>query len=369
MWGGLSTRAPDFIRQAARPSFWPARPKAADPRSPFYPTCNLSPHPYEHIVMPIRWLTIGLLSVLPVFGEGSCWLRDAASPAPSTVYALCEQGTLWITTDGGAKWTSKNMSATTPLRAMTFLDSKRGIAVGDGGTILGTDDGGISWSPRPSSTKEKLMDVTFAGESGWASGMNGALIATTDGGKTWAAQKTGTTQALEGIFFLNATHGWAVGWAGTILRTVDAGKTWQKITAEAAQWSSGSIYFRDEKTGWAAGFGGQLLRSDDGGATWKTVKTPVSAALTSIAFDKSGNGWITYDDGFLTSADGGLTWKPVKTEGRYFLSRLLKVNDTLWAIGQSVVLRQTGPTEWQKLDTLVPNTAMQGATLETTKSK
>jgi photosystem II stability/assembly factor-like uncharacterized protein len=335
-------------------------------------TCNLWAFLYEHIGMRNRWLPVsalGLLTVFPVFGEGSCWLRDAASPAPSTVYALCEQGIIWITTDGGAKWTAKTMAANTPLRAMSFLDPKRGIAVGDGGVILGTDDGAKTWAVRPSGTKEKLMDVTFVGENGWASGMNGTLIATADGGKTWAAQKTGTTQALEGIFFLNETHGWAVGWAGTILRTTDGGKTWQKVNTEAAQWSSGSIYFKDEKTGWAAGFGGQLLRSDDGGATWKTVKTPMNASLTSIAFDKAGNGWITYDDGLLTSTDGGNTWKIVKTEGRYFLSRLLRMNDTLWAVGQSVILRQTGPAEWKKLDSLVPNTAMQGANMNATASK
>jgi hypothetical protein len=37
------------------------------------------------------------------------------------------------------------------------------------------------------------------------------------------------------------------------------------------------------------------------------------------------------------------------------------MNDTLWAIGQSVILRQTGPAEWKRITTLVPNTAMQGA--------
>src|SRR5690242_16213400 len=91
----------------------------------------------------------GLLAI-PVFADGSCWLRDAASPANSTVYALCEQGVLWRTTDGGAKWTSQSTGAKQPLRAMAFLDTMRGLAVGDGGVILGTDDGGKTWSARPS---------------------------------------------------------------------------------------------------------------------------------------------------------------------------------------------------------------------------
>jgi photosystem II stability/assembly factor-like uncharacterized protein len=309
-----------------------------------------------------HWLQVsalGLLSVLPLFGEGSCWLRDAASPGPMTAYALCQQGVLWVTSDGGTTWQSRNMDTTIPLRAMTFLDARRGVVVGEAGTVLGTDDGGMKWTTRESGTKEKLFDVSFAGENGWAAGMNGTIIATTDGGRTWKLQKTGTTQAIEGIYFLNANTGWAVGWAGTILRTSDGGANWQRINAAAAVWSTSAVYFKDEKNGWAVGFGGQLLASKDGGVQWSTVKTPLNVSLTSIAIDKAGAVWVTYDDGLLKSEDGGVTWKPIKTEGRYFLSRLFRVGDTLWAVGQSVILRQTGPSEWKRIDSLVPNTTMQ----------
>ena len=105
------------------------------------------------------------------------------------------------------------------------------------------------------------------------------------------------------------------------------------------------------------------------GLTWNVVKTPINVTLTSIAFDKQGHGWITYDDGFLKSEDGGATWKVVKTDGRFFLSRLLRMNDTLWAVGQSVILKQTGPTTWERIDTLVPNANMQGARGEPAASK
>ena len=199
--------------------------------------------------------------------------------------------------------------------------------------------------------------------------MNGVVIATADGGRTWVRQKTNTSQALEGIFFLDANNGWAVGWAGTILKTTDGGANWKMIKADAAVWSTSSIYFKDQNNGWAAGFGGQLLQSKDSGLTWTIVKTPVTVTLTSIAFDKSGNGWITYDDGLLKSEDGGGSWKVVKTDGRFFLSRLLRVNDTLWAVGQSVILRQTGPMKWERIDTLVPNVNMQGTRGESAVSK
>jgi photosystem II stability/assembly factor-like uncharacterized protein len=276
---------------------------------------------------------------------------------------MCEQGTFWVTTDGGAKWTASETSAKVPLRALTFLDSKRGLAVGDQGFILATDDSGKTWKERPSGTKEKLMDVVFVGDQGWASGMNGTMIHTADGGRTWSAQTTGTSQAIEGLFFLDQEHGWAVGWAGTILLTTDSGKTWKQVKTDAAQWSLSSILFKDAKNGWAVGFAGQILRSGDGGLTWKSADTPVHGWLTSIAFDRANRGWITYDDGFLVSEDGGGTWKPVAVDGRFFLSRLLNMNDSLWALGQSAMLRLEGNgTAWKRIDSLVPNAAMREAT-------
>jgi hypothetical protein len=45
------------------------------------------------------------------------------------------------------------------------------------------------------------------------------------------------------------------------------------------------------------------------------------------------------------------------------------MNDTLWAVGQSVILRQSGPTTWERIDTLVPNVNMQGARGESAVSK
>jgi photosystem II stability/assembly factor-like uncharacterized protein len=316
----------------------------------------------------VRFAVIAAFSAVTLFAEGSCWLRDAASPAPSVVYALCEQGVLWASTDGGAKWEARPIKSEVPLRAMAFADAMHGIAVGDAGTVLGTDDAGKTWRPQQSGTKEKLMDVTFIGADGWSSGMNGRLIHTSDGGKTWSPQKTGTTQAIEGVFFLDAKHGWAVGWAGTILRTVDGGAKWQIIHANEAQWSMSALYFKDEKTGWAVGFAGQILQTSDGGLTWKVQPSPSKAYLTSIAFDKSGNGWIAYDDGFLTSKDGGATWTAVSANGRYFLARLLSVNDSLWALGQSVMLRYQGG-QWKRIDSLVPNTTMRGAQMASSTLK
>ena len=295
-----------------------------------------------------------LLLWTPAAQAQSCWLRDAVSPAPSTAYLLCEQGRIWATVDGGATWSARNTGAPERLRAITFLDAQRGFAIGNRGVLLATADGGRTWQPRPSGGTQHLLDITFAGDSGWIAGYSGLILHSTDAGRTWTKQTTGTTQALENIFFLDQDHGWTVGWAGTILRTTDGGKTWTQSKSDAARWSMTGVYFRDAKNGWAVGFAGQILRSRDGGLTWEPQTSPVKGTLNAVAFDSSNRGWITYDDGFLLSEDGGENWKPVKTAGRFFLGKLIAVDNSLWTIGQSVALKQTG-TEWKKIDSLVPN--------------
>src|SRR6266496_1945096 len=159
---------------------------------------------------------VGLLAgiaMLPVLAQDqaqtrSCWLRDLASPVPSTIYALCEQGSVWISADGGATWSSKETGAKAPLRAMAFLDTNHGLAVGDDGLIMATTDGGKTWNDAKSGTAKKLMDIAFVGNDGWVAGYNGLILHSSDGGRSWTAQDSGTTQTIESVFFLDEQHRW-----------------------------------------------------------------------------------------------------------------------------------------------------------------
>jgi photosystem II stability/assembly factor-like uncharacterized protein len=310
--------------------------------------------------------------VLPLVASGadkSCWLSDAASPAPSVAYLLCEQGAVFTTTDGGTKFSSVDTGIVGRHLAMAFTDLNHGLIVGDAGMVLATEDGAKTWKPRESGTKEHLRAICNVGEAIWVAGFDGVLIHSSDGGKTWEKQKSGTSQTLEGIYFLDPNHGWAVGWAGTILRTSDGGKKWTEVKSEAASWSLSSVYFRDLQNGWTMGFSGQLLRSRDGGATWvaqiacdnpATAKpgecTPVKSWLTSVAFERGNRAWITADDQFLMSEDGGEKWKAVDYAGQLYMRRFLPVGDVLWAVGQLGVLKQVG-AEWKPVESLVVGSA------------
>jgi photosystem II stability/assembly factor-like uncharacterized protein len=120
------------------------------------------------------------------------------------------------------------------------------------------------------------------------------------------------------------------------------------------------VYFRDLKNGWIVGFAGQILHSTDGGVTWKQQSSSVKGWLTSIGFDPANRGWITHDDGFLVTENDGETWKVVNTTGRFFLSRLVRVQQTMWALGQSTLLKQKGAgLEWQRIESLKLDRATQ----------
>src|SRR5437588_231567 len=104
------------------------------------------------------------------------------------------------------------------VNAVSFVDARRGWAVGVGGLVLATVDGGRTWRTEESGTESDLFDVKFFDErEGWAVGGEGVAIHTADGGATWHAEATGTPHTLERLFFSERTRGWAVGFGGTII--------------------------------------------------------------------------------------------------------------------------------------------------------
>lgn len=308
--------------------------------------------------------SIGVLA-LPFLASAQgtgCWLRDAVAPTATTVYVLCEQGTVHITKDAGATWLAVDTGAKTKLTSMAAVDTDHVVLVGDSGTILATGDGGKTWQAvvndkKETVTKENLLAINNAGSQLWTSGFDGAILHSTDGGRTWDTQTSGTTMGLEDIFFLDANRGWAVGWSGTILRTADGGKKWEDVKSKNATWTLSSVYFRDANNGWAAGFAGQLLQSRDGGATWEKQDSSVKASLKDVMFDNANRAWITSDEQFLLSEDGGVKWRAVKTDRNVFLRRLIPVGNSLWAVGQLGVLKQGTGLTWTAVASLVPAAA------------
>jgi photosystem II stability/assembly factor-like uncharacterized protein len=287
-----------------------------------------------------------------------CPIQRAAAAGPN-VWLLCDRKDLLVSSDGGFTWQTRHVPFDVKLRAIAFLDSRRGFVAGDEGTLLATDDGGETWRRVPLPARENLTAIHFVGDSGWIAGWSGVILHSADAGTTWEQQSTGARQGLDAIFFLDTDHGWAVGWNATILRTSDGGRTWERATVPRNVFSLSSVYFRDLKSGWAVGFGGQILRSRDGGLTWQEQVSPLRDWLKSVLVDNSGRGWIASDNALLVSEDGE-TWTPIPVEGLVFLSQVLAVRDSVWAVGQLGVLKQAGSGHTFTLLATLPAAGQEG---------
>ena len=69
----------------------------------------------------------------------------------------------------------------------------------------------------------------------------------------------------------------------------------------------------------------------------------------------------------FVSEDCGDTWKAVPVGGRFFLAKLLTVNKSLWADGQSVVLKQADGLKWSRITSLTPSGAVPKSNVTTTR--
>lgn len=151
-------------------------------------------------------------------------------------------------TDSGATWTAKDMSAyATALVEIQFLNEMVGYASGAnsaGGVILKTIDGGETWtsiynSNIPGEYVWKLQilasnsNVIFGSVEANAPN-NGKMIRSLDAGANWISKEVPFT-SVQAVGFLTETHGWMGGYTSTLgtnfpfMETQDGGETWTDI--------------------------------------------------------------------------------------------------------------------------------------------
>jgi len=195
-------------------------------------------------------------------------------------WAFGEAGALYTTRDGGSSWERQKVPTRHLLLGGWFLDDEQGWLVGAGATLLQTSDGGETWhmgalvgfTPVSSNNAGEAERVRFTAASfvnrrrGWAVGAGGRVFATRDGGRTWAAQVSNVASDLFDVKFLDEFEGWAVGAQGTLIHTMDGGAHWV-IQPSGTTHALERICFVGRTRGWLVGFGGTILSYTPDAAT------------------------------------------------------------------------------------------------------
>ena len=213
--------------------------------------------------------------------------------------------------------------------AMTFFDTKNGIAMGDPTenclSIILTNDGGASWHKIPCSKLPKIEE----GEAAFAA-------------------SNGNIATIE-------THAWLVtgGKRSRVFHTSDMGNTWEVYDTPIVQGGQMtgiySVDFYDSENGII--FGGDWSNKEnniankavtnDGGKTWQLLADGKEPGYKSaVQYVPNTNGkelFAVGSTGISFSNDGGQSWRQVSDEG-YYTIRFVNKN-VAWLGGKNRVGR------------------------------
>lgn len=290
-------------------------------------------------------------------------------------WALCGDGLLCGTTNGGKTWQVLNRSDLKHAREIIFVTEQTGWAVIEGwpyeqrmDMVLRTQDGGRIWH-KVLEIGSPIYGVDFLTEKiGYVVARWSPIYFTEDGGDSWQKlivdMPIGISETLHKVFFLNSKSGW--GYGAGIYHTEDGGVTWTEVVSPEAV--AGILYraaFVDEKAGWIVGSKRQVWRMTDG-RTWRLIgQIPAAEGkpeeitgeppdrFLSISCIDQNELWATADDNtVLHSTDGGKTWRIVSRWSCAIVAAAFINRDEGWAVDEEGRILQTidGGVTWKERD-------------------
>ncbi|WP_085586555.1 MULTISPECIES: YCF48-related protein [unclassified Pseudomonas] len=235
--------------------------------------------------------------------------------AGERVVAVGDHGIVLLSDDHGKSFRqASSVPLSTPLTGVSFVDAKRGWAVGHWGAILVTADGGDSWQVQRMSNEEDrpLFAVHFFNaQQGVAVGLWSLVLTTEDGGLTWTEQTLqappGSKKAdlnLMGLFADGQHKLYATAEHGQVLLSEDEGKSWRYISTgyEGTLWSGavladGSLLLGGQR--------GTLMHGTAEGKDFRRVPTQSKGSVTSVAVSGGRVLAVGLDGLMMKSSDGG----------------------------------------------------------------
>ena len=184
-------------------------------------------------------------------------------------------------------------------------------------------------------------------KEGWAVGDEGAIWHTINGGKDWERQPTGTRASLKSLHFLSPYFGWAVGTeyhptldsVGVILFTKDGGIKWTKVLHNSLP-GLNFVKFSDAQHGILAGsstdaYPAGFFFTTDGGKSWKKGDGPKNGTWYTAALTGNGSGFLAGNHNSLANL---ANFKALITENSEISNRSFKSSHnnlkTIFLVGQ-----------------------------------
>jgi photosystem II stability/assembly factor-like uncharacterized protein len=242
-------------------------------------------------------------------------------PVTRNVLIGGDQGTVGVSSDGGATFRLSRIAMSAPVSPVTrfFRHGNRLLGTGTLGRLVTSTDDARSWQLQQTATTAMFIDSAAdpVHRTIVLTGHDGTLLRSDDAGSTWNGLQVttdGRAHFMSAVHF-DATRGFlvAIGHNGSIARSDNGGAGW-------ASWSIGSLELRgvitDAKRDLLAAYGpgGLLMTSADGGGNWRTAKPALDVSLRDVAHAPRGNALVATGKlgAMVRSTDGGAAWSRVE---------------------------------------------------------
>ncbi len=219
------------------------------------------------------------------------------SSVGSFVWAVGQDGLMFVSGDNGQYWRRVPRFTTRNLVDVEFWDQSFGLITAEGDIIYRTTDNGGTWdSSYVQYSAGRIRFVTR--DCIWITLSSYMCFLSTDGGRSW----TSRVGVGPGVWFLDSLNGWCQGDLDNVRRTTDGGAHWYTVgrihTPELphGQWCFGFVNPQDGVCGWQS----EILLPEpwdqmgwsathDGGATWDSL---IRSATPGVACDIAPDGFL-----------------------------------------------------------------------------
>ena len=275
----------------------------------------------------------GLTGVACVSGSTDC--TSVGATTASGAWTVATSG------DSGTKWSAGALPAAPfPLSSVSCGAADDCVAVGtgpSGGIVESTRNGGALWTTHELTAVTSLASVTCSSandcEAVGTGHLGGQFLVTTNGGATWTTSfLTGPTTMDQPLFISCPTASHCVVLGGitpstppdlTTFSTIDGGKDWTGTGTSLVDDTLNGLSCSSTSDCVMVGNGGTelgpyILRTTTFGTSWTSEPVPTTptyfTSLTSVSCPSTADCVVIGEsqrNDILTTSDGGTSWKEV----------------------------------------------------------